>query len=183
MRFKRHVWIEIPIDARAKNYSESWFLSTNSNLLRRSTRVRKRDTHVAHAYIYARRVFTRVAHTRGLLSTREPGIKWVAKISSRLLYRLSFSSPRFPSLSQPDRHVRVSRSPLLSLSFPRVGGSKKWRTIKRNDTVKKQDVRWLRKRLASPVSTEWCTRTLVSNRTHAHWRNCTYKWYRWIYVG
>lgn len=47
-------------------------------------------------------VFTRVAHADP--AAREPGIKWVVKIGSRLLYRPSYFSHHvflFPSLSFP----------------------------------------------------------------------------------
>lgn len=141
--------------------------------------VSERCTRCMHVH-----VFTRVTHTRR--QSRELS-GWLRLVLVYFIVRLALSSAVPFSPSPPPHSLSLSLNPtiakfLVPLSFSRVGGSKKWRTIKRNDTVKKQDVRWLRKR-----PTE-CTHTLVSNRIQTRTdafgvRSCTYKWYRWTYVG
>jgi len=87
---------------------------------------------------------TRRAHARGPSRARararsQAGIKWVAKIGSRLFYR---PLPLGPSL--PTRPLSLSLSSSLrppSLPPPQWMGarSEERRTIKRNDAVKEQD--------------------------------------------
>lgn len=140
------------------------------------------------------RVFTRVIRTRALTLAREPGIKWVAKIGSHLLHRPScFAS--FTSSSRPDRVTRLYALCPPFVPPSRLGvRSKEWRTIKRNDTVKERDRRWLRKRpgdrqcrLNDAHSRSYLIAFHTHTPTHLRRRSWTYKWYhlarriKWIH--